>query len=405
MAAVRAEEHRRRRRGRTPDDHCRTPPRRNRQATASSPVPPRARPRRASKWPPASPTSATSSTRASARTTSSAARKLWFLIAGVAVALVHPDPGRQGRLQLRHRVPRRLAIHGLQRQDHRRRARREGRQDVVRRGRAARGQRRRHHHAGPDGPAHRRRDAPVKKALTEAYGVTDNEVTSSFIGPTWGADVTRQALMGLAIFVGLAAVLMALYFRTWKMSLAAIVGMLGDLFITTGVYAPQRLRNHAVGDHRLPDDPQLLAVRHRRGVRQDPREHRGHAGLHPADLRRGGQPRGQPDPGPVDQHHGGGHPAGRRDPLHRRRAARVPDTLRDISLALFVGILIGTARHDLHRRAAVRRAARRANPTWSSRPNGWNRGVLTRQPRPSRRRRPPPPEPSQRPRTGRRPSF
>lgn len=77
----------------------------------------------------------------------------------------------------------------------------------------------------------------IKAGLTEAYGVTDNEVTSTFIGPTWGADVTKQALLGLAIFVALAAVLMALYFRTWKMSLSAIMGMLVTMFITAGVYA------------------------------------------------------------------------------------------------------------------------------------------------------------------------
>ncbi|AXJ09056.1 protein translocase subunit SecF [Arthrobacter sp. PM3] len=76
----------------------------------------------------------------------------------------------------------------------------------------------------------------IKQGLTKAYGVTDNEVTSTFVGPTWGADVTKQALIGLAIFVGLAAVLMALYFRTWKMSLSAIVGMAVTMFITAGVY-------------------------------------------------------------------------------------------------------------------------------------------------------------------------
>jgi preprotein translocase subunit SecF len=76
----------------------------------------------------------------------------------------------------------------------------------------------------------------IKDGLTKAYGVTDNEVTSTFVGPTWGADVTKQALMGLAIFVGLAAVLMALYFRTWKMSLSALVGMAVTMFMTAGIY-------------------------------------------------------------------------------------------------------------------------------------------------------------------------
>ena len=50
----------------------------------------------------------------------------------------------------------------------------------------------------------------IKECLTKAYGVTDNEVTSTFVGPTWGADVTKQALIGLVVFVALATVLMAL---------------------------------------------------------------------------------------------------------------------------------------------------------------------------------------------------
>ncbi|WP_285724683.1 protein translocase subunit SecF [Psychromicrobium xiongbiense] len=77
----------------------------------------------------------------------------------------------------------------------------------------------------------------VKEALVKAYGVTEKEVTSTFVGPTWGADVTKQALIGLVVFVLLATVLMALYFRTWKMSLAAIIGMLFVQVTTAGVYA------------------------------------------------------------------------------------------------------------------------------------------------------------------------
>jgi preprotein translocase subunit SecF len=62
-------------------------------------------------------------------------------------------------------------------------------------------------------------------------------VTSSFIGPSWGADVTRQSLWGLAIFLALTFLILALYFRTWKMSAAAILGLVDVLIITVGVYA------------------------------------------------------------------------------------------------------------------------------------------------------------------------
>ena len=77
----------------------------------------------------------------------------------------------------------------------------------------------------------------VKEALGEAYGVTDDEVTSTFIGPVWGEGVSRQALIGLVVFVALASVLMALYFRTWKMSVAAITGMVTVMVVTAGVYS------------------------------------------------------------------------------------------------------------------------------------------------------------------------
>ena len=77
----------------------------------------------------------------------------------------------------------------------------------------------------------------VTSALAEAYEVPVSEVTSSFIGPSWGADVTRQSLWGLAIFLALTFLILALYFRTWKMSVTSIIGLLDVLIITIGVYA------------------------------------------------------------------------------------------------------------------------------------------------------------------------
>ncbi len=76
----------------------------------------------------------------------------------------------------------------------------------------------------------------VRGALADAYGVPVTQVTASFIGPSWGADITGQALRALVIFLFLAAIVMALYFRTWKMSLAAMVALLHDLVITAGFY-------------------------------------------------------------------------------------------------------------------------------------------------------------------------
>ncbi|WP_065570574.1 protein translocase subunit SecF [Microbacterium oleivorans] len=77
----------------------------------------------------------------------------------------------------------------------------------------------------------------VTDALVKAYGVSDDSVSSSFIGPSWGESVTRQSLWGLAIFLVLTFLILALYFRTWKMSVAAMIGLVDVLVVTVGVYA------------------------------------------------------------------------------------------------------------------------------------------------------------------------
>ena len=76
----------------------------------------------------------------------------------------------------------------------------------------------------------------LRVALAKSYGVQSSAVSSSFIGASWGADVTGKALNGLLWFLALAAVLMALYFRTIKMSVAAMAALLHDLLITSGIY-------------------------------------------------------------------------------------------------------------------------------------------------------------------------
>ena len=77
----------------------------------------------------------------------------------------------------------------------------------------------------------------VSTALASAYKVDeDKNVTASFIGPSWGADITGSAVRALIVFVILAAIVMALYFRTWKMSVAAVVSLVHDIIITAGVY-------------------------------------------------------------------------------------------------------------------------------------------------------------------------
>ena len=74
-------------------------------------------------------------------------------------------------------------------------------------------------------------------ALAKAYGVSQDKVSSTFIGPSWGADISKKALQGLIAFLILVSLVIAFYFRTWTMALAGIVALLHDLLITAGVYA------------------------------------------------------------------------------------------------------------------------------------------------------------------------
>lgn len=76
----------------------------------------------------------------------------------------------------------------------------------------------------------------VRIALASAYQVDSAAVTSSFIGANWGADVTEKALTGLLVFLVLVSIFMALYFRTLKMSLAALVALAHDMILTLGIY-------------------------------------------------------------------------------------------------------------------------------------------------------------------------
>lgn len=77
----------------------------------------------------------------------------------------------------------------------------------------------------------------VASALAKAYSVPEKNITSNFVGPSWGEEVSSRAYLALGVFLVLVAVVIALYFRTWKMSVAALVALIHDLILTVGIYA------------------------------------------------------------------------------------------------------------------------------------------------------------------------
>ena len=79
--------------------------------------------------------------------------------------------------------------------------------------------------------------AKVKSVLASQFNVGANSVSANTIGPSWGASVSQQAITALIWFLILVSLVLAAYFRTWKMSIAALIALAHDLVITVGIYA------------------------------------------------------------------------------------------------------------------------------------------------------------------------
>ncbi|MEP7034276.1 MAG: protein translocase subunit SecF [Actinomycetota bacterium] len=77
----------------------------------------------------------------------------------------------------------------------------------------------------------------VETALASEFKVNLDKVSASTIGASWGASVSQKALTALVWFLVLVSLVLAAYFRTWKMSLAALIALAHDLVITVGIYA------------------------------------------------------------------------------------------------------------------------------------------------------------------------
>ncbi|WP_077685493.1 protein translocase subunit SecF [Tessaracoccus aquimaris] len=77
----------------------------------------------------------------------------------------------------------------------------------------------------------------TRAEIAKIAGVVPDDVTYNAIGGSWGQQITQKAVIALVVFVALVMVLIAAYFRDWKMSIAAIVAVFHDLIVTVGVYA------------------------------------------------------------------------------------------------------------------------------------------------------------------------
>lgn len=77
----------------------------------------------------------------------------------------------------------------------------------------------------------------VRAAIAAEAGVPSEEVAYSLIGASWGGQITERALIALGVFLLLVTLVIWVYFRNWKMSVAALIALLHDLVLTIGIYA------------------------------------------------------------------------------------------------------------------------------------------------------------------------
>lgn len=77
----------------------------------------------------------------------------------------------------------------------------------------------------------------VSAAIVKTMQLNPDKVSEQSFGKSWGSEVANKALTGLIAFLLMVIAFIWLYFREWKMSVAAIVALAHDIVITIGVYA------------------------------------------------------------------------------------------------------------------------------------------------------------------------
>ena len=76
----------------------------------------------------------------------------------------------------------------------------------------------------------------VEAALTQTFSVAIESIDTQLVGPSWGKEITKKALYGLFAFLIVIMLFLAMAFEP-KMAIAAIVAVVHDVFITVGIYA------------------------------------------------------------------------------------------------------------------------------------------------------------------------
>jgi preprotein translocase subunit SecF len=76
----------------------------------------------------------------------------------------------------------------------------------------------------------------IKGQLSKDLHMKTDDINADLVGPSWGQTIADKAWTGLAVFMVLVVIYLAIAFE-WRMALAALVALIHDITITTGVYA------------------------------------------------------------------------------------------------------------------------------------------------------------------------
>lgn len=76
----------------------------------------------------------------------------------------------------------------------------------------------------------------LQDALAAKFSVSAANIDTQIIGPSWGKEITRKALYGLFGFLLVVMIYLAMALEP-KMAISAIVAVVHDVFITVGIYA------------------------------------------------------------------------------------------------------------------------------------------------------------------------
>lgn len=76
----------------------------------------------------------------------------------------------------------------------------------------------------------------IKAELSKDMDIPAEDINADLVGPSWGASIANKAWQGLAIFMVLVVIYLAIAFE-WRMALAALVALIHDITITVGIYA------------------------------------------------------------------------------------------------------------------------------------------------------------------------